>query len=137
MKHRGFRQPLVWLLVTIQLVTIFGCAVTNRVTLPANEVPVGSNFKIVTVILKDGEIIEFDSNGGRYVERARDGKAYRVIVGTAHGKTVEIDSENVLDVKFEQRESGGGGSFLAGFLIGLPVGAVVFYLILVAAYSGH
>lgn len=137
MKHQGFRQPLVWLLITVHVVTICGCTVTNRLTLPGNEIPVGSNFKIATVILKDGEIIEFDSNGGRYVEKSSDGKSYRVIVGTTHSKNVEIDPEKILDVKFEQKESSGTGSFIAGFLLGMPVGAGVFYLILVAALSGH
>lgn len=133
MKHQRPRQVLVWLLITIHLVTIYGCSVTNRVTLPANEIPVGSNFKIATVILKDGEIIEFDRNGGRYVEKTNDGKAFRVIVGTANSKDVEIDSEKVLEVKFEQTESSGGGSFIVGFLLGLPAGAGILLLILVSA----
>ncbi|OGU43101.1 MAG: hypothetical protein A2000_07630 [Ignavibacteria bacterium GWB2_36_8] len=137
MKHQGFIQSLVWLLITVHVVTIYGCSVTNRVTLPGNEIPVGSNFKIATVVLKNGEIIEFDSKGGRYIEKTTDGKSNRVIVGMTGGKNVEIDPEKVLEVRFEQEGSSSGGSFIAGFLIGIPVGAGVFYLILVAAYSGH
>ncbi|MEX2116460.1 MAG: hypothetical protein WEB37_06210 [Bacteroidota bacterium] len=137
MKHQGFRQAVAWLLVTVHVVMIYGCSVTNRITLPGNEIPAGSNFKIATVILKGGETIKFDVNGGRYVERTSDGKSYRVIVGMTDGKNIEIDPEKVFEVRFEQEESSGGGSFIAGFLIGMPVGAGVFYLILVAAFSGH
>jgi hypothetical protein len=133
MKHQGFRQHLVWLLISVHLVTVIGCSVTNHVTLPGNEIPVGSNFKIVTLILKDGGIIRFDGNGGRYVEKTSDGKLSRVIVGVTDGKNVEIDPERVLEVKFEQTESSGGGSFIVGFLLGLPVGAGILLLILVSA----
>ncbi len=137
MKHQRLGPALAWLLIVGHAITIFGCTGTNRVTLPPNETPVGSNFKIATVILKDGGIIRFDHNGGRYVERISDGTSHRVIVGMADGKNTEIDPEKVLEVKFEQEESGGSGSFVAGFLIGIPVGAGLFYLILAAAFNSH
>jgi hypothetical protein len=133
MNHHGFRQPLVCLIIAVHLVTICGCTVTNRVTIPGNEIPVRSNFKIATVILKDGEIIEFDTNGGLYVEKTRDGKSYRVIAGTTEGKNVEIDPEKVLEVKLEHRESNGTGSFFLGLVLGLPVGAGI--VVLIAAMS--
>jgi hypothetical protein len=137
MKHRGFRQHLVWLLITVHLVTIYGCTVTNRVTLSGNEMPVGSSLKIATIILKDGEIIEFEGGGGLCVEKTKDGKPYRAIVGMTHSKNVEIDPEKVLEVKVEQKESSGLGSFVAGFLIGLPVGAGILVLIVYSLYSGR
>ncbi|MGA3246156.1 MAG: hypothetical protein ABSE41_16180 [Bacteroidota bacterium] len=137
MKHRGFRQHLVWLLITVHLVTIYGCTVTNHVTLSGNEMPVGSNLKIATVILKDGDIIEFDSGGGLCVEKTKDGKPYRVIVGMTHSKNIEIDPEKVLEVKVDQKESSGLGSFVAGFLIGLPVGAGILVLVVIALNSGR
>ncbi len=135
MKHQGFRLLLIWLLIAVHAITIYGCTGTNRVTLPPNEIPVGSNFRIATVILKDGEIIRFDHNGGRYVERISDGTSHRVIVGMADGKNTEIDPEKVLEVKFEEAES--ASNFTTGFLLGIPVGAGLFYLILAAAFSGH
>jgi hypothetical protein len=137
MKHQRFRQPLVWLLITVHVATIYGCSTTNRVTLPGNEIPVGSNFKIATVILKDGEIIEFDSKGGRYVERTAEGKSNRVIIGVRDSKNVEIDPEKVLEVKFEQKESSGTGSFIAGFLIGIAASAGIIVLIVALSYSGR
>ena len=137
MKHQRFRQLLVGVLITVQLVMIYGCSTTNRITLPGNEIPVGSNFKISTVILKNGEIIEFNREGGRYVDKTIDGKSYRVIVGTAHSKDVEIDPEKVLEVKFEQEGLSSTGSFIVGFLFGMPVGAGVLILIVLASYSGH
>lgn len=137
MKHQRFRQHLVWLLITAHVVTISGCTVTNHVTLSGNEMPVGSNLKIATVILKNGDIIEFDGGGGLCVGKTKDGNPYRVIAGTTHSKNVEIEVEKVLEVKVEQKESSGAGSFIAGFLIGLPVGAGVFFLILVASFNGH
>ncbi len=105
MKHEGFSQLLVWLLITVHVVTIYGCNTTNRVTLPSNEIPVGYNFKITKVILKTGEIIEFDSNGGLYAEKSKDGKSYRVIVGTSGNKNVEIDPDEVLDITFGEQIS--------------------------------
>ncbi|MEK9138011.1 MAG: hypothetical protein AAB393_12870 [Bacteroidota bacterium] len=137
MEHRGFRQALVWLLITAHLITISACTTTERLTLPGNEIPLGSDYRIASVILKDGEVVQFDSKGGRYVEKAREGKSYRAIVGTAQGRDVEIDPDKVLEVRFEQKESRGGGSFIVGFLLGLPVGALGLYLVLLAAYSGH
>jgi hypothetical protein len=137
MKHRGFRQHLVWMLITVHLVTIYGCTATNHVTLSGSEMPVGSSLKIATVILKDGEIIEFDSGGGLCVERTRDGKPYRVIVGMTHSRNVEIDPEKVLEVKVDQKESSGLGSFIAGFLIGMPVGVGILVLVVIALNSGR
>jgi hypothetical protein len=137
MKHQRSNKPLVWLLITLHVVMIYGCSVTNRITLPGNEIPVGSNFTIAKVILKDGEIIEFDGNGGMYVEKVKDGKSYRAIVGAAYSKNVEIDPDKVLEVRFEQHESRGAGTFLVGFLVGLPAGALGLYLIVAAAYSSH
>ena len=137
MKHQGFRQPLVLLLITVHLVMIFGCTATNRLTLPANEIPVGANFKIAAVILKDGQIITFDRDGGLYIEKMIEGKWYRAIIGMTVNKSVEVDPEKVLEVKFEQTESSGADSFIVGFLIGLPVGALGLFLALLAAYGGH
>jgi hypothetical protein len=135
MSHHECRQVLVGLLIVAHVVMIAGCVTTSRVTLPGSQIPVGMNYKITTVIMKDGEIHQFDNDGGMYVER--EGKASRVIVGTTHGQRMEIDPEKVLEVRFEHSESSGGGSFIAGLLLGMPVGVGVFYLILAAAYSGH
>ncbi|MBI5473415.1 MAG: hypothetical protein HY961_13805 [Ignavibacteriae bacterium] len=135
MKHQSCKRPLVWLLIAANAIAIYGCATTNRVTLPANEIPVGSSFKIVSVILTDGQLVTFDRNGGRYVERTIDGAPRRVIVGEANSKDVEIDPEKVLEVRFEHEES--GGSFAAGFLLGIPVGASLLYLILSGALNSH
>ena len=130
MRHNKLTHSLVWLLITVHLVTICGCTTTNRLTLPGNETPVGSNYKITTVILKDGEVIEFDRDGGLYVEKIKGGTSYRAIVGTTSNKKIEIDPENTLEVKFEQQESNGSGSFFLGLLLGLPVGAGLLVLIL-------
>jgi len=133
MNHQGFGRPLAWLLITVYAVTIGGCSTTNLVTLPVNEPPVGSNFTIATVTLKDGEIIEFDGDGGWYLEKTKEGKSYRVIVGTTQNKNVEIDPEKIREVTFEQEEPNVRASFGLGFLIGLPVGAGLILLIAVSA----
>jgi hypothetical protein len=135
MNPQAVKQSLAALLIAAHIVTIAGCVTTSRVTLPGSEIPVGMNYKITTVIMKDGEVLQFDNEGGMYVER--EGKASRVIVGTTHGQRMEIDPEKVLEVRFEHSESSGGGSFIAGLLLGMPLGVGVFYLILAAAYSGH
>ena len=137
MKHRGFRQHLVWMLITVHLVTTYGCTATNHVTLSGNEMPVGSTLKIASVILKDGEIIEFDSDGGMCVEKTKDGKRYRAFVGMTHSGNVEIDPEKVLEVKVDQKESSGLGSFVAGALIGMPVGAGILFLIVALSWGGR
>jgi hypothetical protein len=93
--------------------------------------------KIATVILKNGEIIEFDDRGGLCVEKTRDGKTYRAIVGTTRREIIEIDPEKVLEVRVEQKESSGLGSFMGGFLIGMPVGAGILILIVALSYNGR
>jgi len=135
MKHQVYRLPLVWLLIAVHLVTVCGCTVTNRITLPGNEIPVGSNFKIASVIFKDGKIVEFDGDGGRYVDKTSDGKPYRAIVGTSLHQEIEIDPAKVLEVKFEHEESSGTGNFFVGMLVGVPVGAGL--VVLIAALSLH
>jgi hypothetical protein len=137
MKHHGFQKSLVWLLLTAHLVMISGCSVTKRITLPGNEIPVGQLYDIAKVILKDGEVVEFDGNRGRYVEKIRDGQSHRVIVGMTHGQNVEIDPEKVLEVKIEQREPSTAGAFLGGLLLGMPVGAGIMLLILVMVGNNH
>ena len=136
MNHQRYRIHHIWALITVHLILISGCATTNRVTLPGNDIPVGSNFQIVSVILRDGEIVVFDRKGGMYIERIADGITERVIAGNVGGKNIEIDPGNVLEVRFEQAGSG-GGSFASGFVLGLPVGALAFYLILVASFRAH
>ena len=132
MKHQVFRQPLVWLFITVHVVTICGCTTTNAITLPGNETPAGSGFIIATVTLKDGEIIEFDNDGGWYTDKTKNGKSYRFIVGTTDGKKVEIDPEGVLEVTFAQEEANGSVSFIAGLLIGMVAGAGILLLILLS-----
>ena len=137
MKHQRFRQVLIFTLIALQLVMVYGCSTTSRTTLPGNEIPVGSNFKIVSVILKDGKIIEFDDKGGRYVDKTTNEKSHRVIVGMMDGKHVEIDPDKILEVKIEQEGTSGTGSFIAGFLVGLPFGALALYIIVALSFSGH
>lgn len=137
MKQQGFRQALVWLLIITHFVIICGCSVTNRVTIPGNQIPLGSNFKITKAILKDGGIIEFDSNGGLYVDKIRDGKSYRAIIGTTESRNVEIDAEKVLEVKLDQKESNATGSFIVGLLAGLPIGAGIVVLIAAMSFSNE
>jgi hypothetical protein len=136
MQHQRVSHSVVWLLIAVHLLTVYGCSTTNYLTLRGNEVPVGTNFVIAAVILKDGELITFEGNRGMYVEKVRDGKAYRVIVGTKNDRDVEIDPEKVLEVRFVQNVSNTTGSFFAGFFLGMPVGVLVLYLI-VASFSSR
>jgi hypothetical protein len=136
MQHQRVTQSVVWLLIAVHLVTVYGCSTTNYLTLRGNEVPVGTNFVIAAVILKDGELITFEGTRGMYVEKIRDGKSYRVIVGTKNSQEVEIDPEKVLEVRFQQSESNSTGNFFAGLFLGMPVGVLVLYLI-VASFSSR
>jgi hypothetical protein len=133
MRHRGLIRSLVWMTVIAHLIMIYGCTSTNHLTLLANEVPVGSTFKIAALVLKDGGRVTFDNNDGHYVEKTIEGKSHREIVGTSESKIVAVDPENVLEVKCEQAEANGTGSFLLGLLAGMPVGAGI--LVLIAALS--
>jgi hypothetical protein len=126
---------LIWLIITVYLMSVCGCSVTNHLTLHGNEIPLGSNFKIRTVILKDGQIIDFDKEGGMYVNKMRDGQSYHAIVGTSLRNEIEVDPENVLEMKIDQQGSGGAGSFFMGMFVGIPVGAGL--LVLIVAMSVH
>ena len=137
MKHHGFRHFVVWLLLAALLLLACGCTSTNRVTVPPNEAPVGSNFKIASVILKDGAIVRFDNSGGVYVERTIDGKSSLFIVGSSSGKIVEIDPAKALEVNLEQTTTNGTGSFFTGLLLGMPIGVGILVLIASIAYGGH
>ncbi len=133
MKYVRLNSYLVWLLITVHAVAMYGCSSTSRFTLPGNVIPVGSSIKITTVILRSGETIEFDSDGGSYEEKTKDGKLFRAIVGSSHGKVVEIDSEKVSQIKFEQEASSWKYTFFAGIL----VGAGGLYLFAIAAFGGR
>jgi hypothetical protein len=132
MKNQRRKQVFATLLIPIHVFTICGCSVTDSVTLPGNQIPVGSNFTIASAILKDGHVIEFESNSGMYVEKEKDGKSYRAIVGTTAGKSVEVEPEKVLEVRFERTRSSGAGSFALGVLVGMPMGVGI----LILAFSG-
>jgi hypothetical protein len=136
MNGRGVRRVCLGALVTFQIVSSGACSVTERVTLPANEMPVAPDFRIATVRLTNGQIITFDGDGGMYIEKPMDGKPHRMIAGTTKGTMIEIEPENASVVNFERSKSSGMGSFLAGIGVGLPVGAALFYLIVVSL-SGH
>jgi hypothetical protein len=132
MNSQRRRQVVASLLIAIHVITICGCSVTDSITLPGNQIPAGSNFTIASAILKDGHVIEFENNSGMYVEKNRDGKSYRVIVGTTAGKSVEVEPEKVLEVRFEHTRSSGAGSFALGVLVGMPLGVGI----LILAFSG-
>ncbi len=129
------RKTAVWVLIAAHLVSIVGCSTTTHVTLPGDETPVDQTLKLSSVILKDGAIIEFEGAGGIFVQKVLDGRPATTIVGSSQRRHVEVDPADVLEARYERTEASSGGSFLVGFLLGLPTGAAVFYLIILAAFS--
>ncbi|MBI5463602.1 MAG: hypothetical protein HY966_01455 [Ignavibacteriales bacterium] len=127
---------VVWLFITAHLCFVCGCTSTVQSTVDGDEIPVAPNLKVVSVIMKSGEIVHFDAAGGRYVERNKDSRFYKAIVGnTEDHKYAEIETSSVVETKIEQKQASGMGSFAAGFLLGMPAGALGLYLGLLAASS--
>ena len=135
MDNAGCRKSMVWVLIAAHLVAIVGCSTTTRITLSGDQMPTDQTLKLTSVVLKDGTIIEFEGTGGISVQTVREGRPTSMIVGTSHRKHVEVDPSKVLEARYERTEASGAGSFLVGFLLGLPAGALIFYLVLVAAFS--
>ena len=135
---RNQKRGFVFFLIVSHLVMVIGCTSTRQTTLMDGEMPATQGAKIVSVTLKTGDIVQFDNEGGRYVEKMKEEKSYRAIVGlTESNKHIEIDPQTVLELKIETKESSGGGSFLVGMLVGMPLGVAVFYLIIFATYRGR
>lgn len=124
-----------WPILGILIVVLNGCSATSRLTLNGNDTPVDPGYTVSSVVLKDGRVVEFDDHQGTYIERVRDGVLTRAIVGLERGRPVEIDPKDALEVRFEKREASGAGNFGLGFLLGMPTGALVFYVILLEAFS--
>ncbi len=130
------RQIVIWMIIAAHLLMIVGCSTTTRVTLPGDETPIDQTLKLSSVILKDGTNIEFEGAGGIFIQKTQAGRPDTLIVGTSHRKHVEIDPSTVLEARYERTEASGGGSFLVGFLLGLPAGAAILWLVILSAL-GH
>ncbi len=130
------RKTAVWVLIAAHLLMIVGCSTTTRITLAGDETPVDQTLKLRSVVLKDGTIIEFEGAGGIFIQKTRDGRPDPKIIGTSHRKHIEVDPSTVLEARYERTEADGGGSFLAGFLLGLPAGAAILWLVILSAF-GH
>ena len=137
MKQGKYTQALIWMLIATHLGTIYGCTTTSKLTLSGSEIHSGSNYRITSVLLNDGQIIEFEGEGGRFVDTTANDQQHRTIVGTSLHKDVQIDPARVLEVRLEHKESSGAGNFFVGMLVGVPVGAGVLVLIAALSLSGR
>jgi hypothetical protein len=132
------RQMLIWILILSHLVFINGCTSTQRTSLSEDQIPADENVKILRVILKTGEIIEFNSDGGKYIEKPLPDKLYRAIVGvTVESKVVEISLENAVDIQVEIKSANVMGSIFLLFGIVACVGATWFIILLASWNHSH
>lgn len=133
------REFLVWLVIGGHLMLINGCTVTRQVSVDESEIAGLENARILRVILKSGEIVQFGREGGRYVESSRDGKSGGVIVGlNVESKLVEIDPVQAVDVQAEKTSIDAARTFLLILSVPVAVGALVFayFIILFSSHSG-
>jgi hypothetical protein len=99
---------------------------TRQASVQGEQIPTSGKTKICRVILKTGEIVVFDADGGRLIEKATVEKAYRAIVGVSmDGKVVEIDPNLAIDVQIETKSVNIVGLVLLGLATASVVGAIV------------
>ena len=128
------RQSVIWLLIVSHLLFAVGCTTTHQLSIVEDQIPQNENAKILRVILKSGETVRFNIEGGRYIEKPMADKLYRAIVGvTVEGKVVEIVPEKAVDIQIETKSFNVVGTLLLGLFV---ISAAAFGL-LVALLSGH
>jgi hypothetical protein len=91
-----------------------GCAVQR--TIKPSENRFDAEYKIVSVILNNGETITFDEAGGRYNPKTQ----------TIDGNHVTIKTQDIMFVKISEIST--GKSFAAGIAIVALVSSLVFVI---------
>jgi hypothetical protein len=120
------RVLFIWLLIMSHLMLINGCMTTRQASVQEDQIPESGTAKIRRVILKTGEIVVFDADGGRLIEKTTVEKAYRAIVGVSvEGKVIEIDPILAIDVQIETKSVNIVGSILLGLGVASVAGAIV------------
>jgi len=91
---------LISLVVLVAFVNFtFGC--TTAVKVPREELPkVKTDEKIIEVVLKTGDVIKFDSDGGKYYQSAQ-----KIVGMGADGKPIEIPFQRVSAVRISKPET--------------------------------
>ena len=124
-------RAFIWFLIVSHLVFAVGCKTTQTASVSGDQIPAGGNIKILRVILKSGETIVFNKDGGKYFEKPMTDKPYRAIIGvTGDGKAVEINPEKILDIFFETESTNVTVSIFLGIISGAAVAGIIFLLIL-------
>lgn len=100
------KRVLIMFMATVYLSCAFGCSHSVQRTIMKEEFTGKDKKKITFVEMTDGRSIAFSEQGGRYVERALNGRdVYRAIVGvTMDGRMVELDSNEILKAVTEENE---------------------------------
>ena len=100
------KRVLIMFMATVYLSCAFGCSHSVQRTIMKEEFTGKDKKKITFVEMTDGRSIAFSEQGGRYVERALNGRdVYRAIVGvTMDGRMVELDSNEILKAVTEGNE---------------------------------
>jgi hypothetical protein len=107
----------------------------RRVSITEDQIPQHANAKILRVILKNGDIIQFNKDGGRYIEKPLADRLYKAIVGvTMEAKVVEISPDKVLDIRIETKSENVLGTL---FLVLSAAAGTVFAIIIIALGSSH
>lgn len=137
MNGRPLQELLVWFLIVCHLVLVTGCTATRQVSVEGSQIPSLGNAKILRLILKNGEIVQFNKDGGRYVEGSTRDKSYRAIVGlNLESKAVEVDPNLAVDVQIETRSIDVGKTLLLVLWIPAAV-AGVYLVVFVISFSSH
>lgn len=114
-----------------------GCSETTREFISRDDLRSSDDIKVLSVMLKDGSIVAFNDEGGKYVEHFNESRFYRAIVGiTWTGKSVELKPDSVVQVQIERYEENVGGTVLL-VILGAAAAVGAYFLLLVLAWAGH
>jgi hypothetical protein len=98
-----FRRLIAAVFLSLVVYCLSGCAGSAKTVIDRESIPYFAETKILSVTLMNGDVLAFDSDGGRYYERYRNKN--RVIAGrTEVGKMAEIPLDNVRRARLENHE---------------------------------
>ncbi len=125
--------------LTVCLILVLGgCTKAARESISSEELVTSDEMKVLSVILTNGTIITFDSNGGRYIEQQGQVRFYRAIVGmTSEGSAVEVEPDSALEIRIEKKEADEAATVLLAVLGACLATGAILLILLAQAFSGH
>lgn len=114
-----------------------GCTKTVRESVSREEIgPFNFETKVLSVILIDGTIITFNSEGGHFVPRGDRMESSFVILGKSFDeKTIEVSPDSTIDISLERVESDVPSTVLL-VILGAAAAAGAVILALILAWAG-